>query len=138
MSLLADSAFMLVLRRSGAFMMGNNVGTMVKLGETGRTIARGEDIRHRRVKDLRNGEVLGRVEDLLIAEAEEEVRFLVVASRAALGVDANTLFIPISAIQVISTKSVYVDISRSSTRNNDIYNPRLIEDCNIFRTAYYG
>lgn len=75
-------------------MATDETGKLVKLGDTDQTIARGdEDIRGRKVKD-KNGEDIGKVDDLLVDVRENKVRFLEVASGGLLGLGATTSFIP--------------------------------------------
>ncbi|EMY33427.1 PRC-barrel domain-containing protein [Arthrobacter crystallopoietes BAB-32] len=115
----------------------NQTATLVKLGETGRTIALGdEDIRGRDVKS-RSGEDIGKVEDLLIDPGDDKVRFLIVASGGFLGLGKDKAFIPVDAVTAVGGEEVTVDQSREHIAGAPAYDPDLISQ-REYQEEVYG
>ncbi len=76
--------------------------TLSKLSDTGQTVSNAaDDIRGRKVKD-KDGNDLGKVDDLLIDDQERKVRFLRVEHGGFLGVGETKSFIPVDAITKIT------------------------------------
>lgn len=76
-------------------------GQLVKLGDTGKPVTEtNEDIRGFSVRTA-SGEEIGKVDELLVDAAEEEVRFLIVASGGFLGIGKEKTFIPVDAVRSI-------------------------------------
>lgn len=66
--------------------MAGGTGTLYRLGETDQTVADpAADVRGRTVVD-RHGEEVGRVDDLLVDDRENRVRFPRVGERGLLGI----------------------------------------------------
>ncbi|MFJ6376174.1 PRC-barrel domain-containing protein [Pseudarthrobacter oxydans] len=120
-------------------MAQNEPGELVKLEDTGKTVAdEREDIRGYAVKAA-SGEDIGTVEDLLIDLDEEKVRFLIVASGGFLGIGKDKSFIPIDAIKSINeeNKDVLLDRSRDQVAGAPGYDPELA-DVKSFYEGVYG
>jgi sporulation protein YlmC with PRC-barrel domain len=99
---------------------------LVRLSDTELTIANpDEDIRDRRVID-RDGEDLGKVEDLLIDGPEKRVRLLEIASGGFLGLGKTKFLLPVEAITRISGDTVYVNQTRQYIAGAPHYDPDLI------------
>lgn len=118
-----------------------DTATLTRLKDTGHTVANpDEDVRGRKVKD-RQGEEIGKVDDLLIDSKERKVRFLVVDSGGFLGIGESESFIPVDAITRITPDEVHVDQSREHIAGAPRYNPDLaLEEQNYYSSlyGYYG
>ena len=85
--------------------------TLRKLSDSDQTIdGPANDIRGRVVKD-KNGKAIGNVHDLLIDDAEDKVRFLIVDHGGFLGFGETRSFIPVDAITQITDEDVSIDQS---------------------------
>lgn len=83
-------------------------GQLVKLGDTGKTVAdKNEDIRGYTVRTAA-GEEIGKVDELLVDVAEEKVRFLIAASVGFLGIGKDITFIPVDAVRSINETHIQV------------------------------
>ncbi len=121
-------------------MATNESDKLVKLSDTDETVATGDaDIRGRHVKD-RHGEDVGKVDDLLIDQAENKVRFVIVASGGFLGVGKDKSFIPVDAITGITGDEVHIDQTRERVSGAPAYDPDLIVDRDYHEGVYgyYG
>ena len=74
------------------------------------------------------GEELGKVDDLLIDEREQKVRFLEVTSGGFLGLGATKFLLPVDAITRLTDDSVYINQSRESVAGAPRYDPTLVEE----------
>lgn len=113
---------------------------LVKLRDTDQTVANpDEDVRGRAIRD-RDGEDLGKVDDLLIDEAEGRVRFLVAEHGGILGIGATQSFIPVDVITGISADEVHIDSSRDHVAGAPRYDPELGDELDFFSSiyGYYG
>lgn len=115
----------------------NETGELVKLGDTGKTVAdKHEDIRGYTVRDG-SGEEIGTVEELLIDVEEEKVRFLIVASGGFLGIGKDKTFIPVDAVSHISNAQVLLNPTREQIAEAPEYDPDLA-DARSFYEGVYG
>ena len=113
-------------------MATSSPATLIRLSDTGQTVAEPEqDVRGRAVRD-RDGEDLGKVDDLLIDEREHRVRFLRVEHGGILGFGTTPSFVPVEAITRIDD-DVHVDRARDVVADAPRYDPELADD-----TAYYN
>lgn len=123
--------------------MGNNeVGELVKLGDSGKMVADPqEDIREYTARD-RSGEELGKVEELLIDLEEEKVRFLLIASGGFLGIGKEKAFLPVDTVRSInhSDREVLIDRTRDQIAGAPGYDPDLMEVRSYYESVYgyYG
>jgi sporulation protein YlmC with PRC-barrel domain len=114
--------------------------TLIKLSDSGQTIAdSGQDIRGRTVKDKAGNDV-GRVDDLLIDDEEHKVRFLRVEHGGILGFGETKSFIPVDAITRITAHEVFIDHSREHVASAPRYEPELVHDLRYYGSIYdhYG
>lgn len=114
--------------------------TLSKLSDSGQTVANAaDDIRGRKVKD-KDGNDLGKVDDLLIDDGERKVRFMRVEHGGFLGFGETKSFIPIDAITRITVDDVYINHSRDHVANAPRYDPDLVEDRTYYANLYghYG
>lgn len=121
-------------------MSDDGTTELMKLSDTARTVAAGdEDIRGRDVKS-RGGEDLGTVDDLLIDPEEDKVRFLVVASGGFLGLGETKSFIPVDAVSRVTADEVHIDRAREEVTGAPVYNPDLVAERDYYENvyAYYG
>ncbi|MDQ0768000.1 sporulation protein YlmC with PRC-barrel domain [Pseudarthrobacter defluvii] len=123
--------------------MGNNASReLVKLGDTGKTVADiTEDIRGYTARDG-SGAELGKVEELLIDPGEEKVRFLIIASGGFLGMGKDKAFLPVDTVKSInhSDHEVLIDQAREHIAGAPEYDPDLEEAISYYETVYgyYG
>lgn len=101
---------------------------LVKLSDSNLALAdRSEDIRGRNVLDI-SGEELGEVDNLLIDERDQKVRFLQVSSGGFLGLGATKFLLPVEAITRITAETVYVNQSRERVAGAPRYAPDLVDE----------
>ena len=120
--------------------MAEVMATLKRLGDTDLTVARPEeDIRGRKVVD-RQGEEVGKVDDLLIDDRENKVRFLQVASGGILGMGKDKSMIPVDAIQGMDEDTVHLDKTRADVASAPAYDPELASDRDYWGGVYgyYG
>lgn len=119
----------------------DKVPTLSRLHDIGQTVSGSdEDIRGRMVKD-KNGQDIGKIEHLLIDDAEQKVRFMEVASGGFLHVGETKSFIPIEAITKIAEDAVYISPTREHVAGAPSYDPDLVlADSGYFSDLYpyYG
>jgi hypothetical protein len=102
------------------------VPRLSRLGDHDKTVSRSdEDIRGRMVKD-RDGQDVGRIEGLLIDDAEHKVRFMEVASGGFLGFGQSTSFIPVDAITRMTAQEVYISHTREHVAGAPRYDPDIV------------
>ncbi len=97
------------------------------------------DIRGRTVRD-RDGEVLGRIDDLLIDPVEHRVRMLLVEHGGILGFKTTSWYVPIEAIRAIDDEVVHVTEPRQIVAEAPIYDPELVDATDFYNDLYrhYG
>lgn len=120
--------------------MERHASELVKLGDTGKTVAgTAEDIRGYTVR-TGSGEEIGQVEELLVDVEEEKVRFLIVASGGFLGIGKDKTFIPLDAVTNIEDGVVFIDRTRDQVAGAPEYDPELAEDRSYYEQVYgyYG
>jgi sporulation protein YlmC with PRC-barrel domain len=121
-------------------MSTESTATLVKLGDTGQTVADpADDIRGRKVFD-RQGEELGEVDDLLIDTQERKVRLLRVEHGGILGFGATASFVPVEAIARITDEVVHISESRERVSGAPRYDPDVVDAANLSGSLYdyYG
>ena len=117
--------------------MADQQAMLIRLSETGETVARVEDdVRGRKVRD-RDGEELGEVKDLLVDDREHRVRLLQVEHGGILGFGAQHAFIPVDAITSIGPEEVVVDVTREHVAGAPTYDPELVDEP-VFYGSLYG
>jgi sporulation protein YlmC with PRC-barrel domain len=113
---------------------------LVKLSDSSQILADpAEDLRGRTVRDPA-GDDLGKVADLLIDEAQREVRFLQIEHGGILGFGATPSLIPVAAVTSISDDTVRVGASRDQVAAAPRYEPTLVDGRESFNELYryYG
>jgi sporulation protein YlmC with PRC-barrel domain len=117
------------------------VPTLSKLRDIDRAVSSSdEDIRGRMVKD-KNGQDLGRIEDLLVDDVKWKVRFMEVASGGILGFGDSKSFIPVDAITRMTADNVYISHTLEHVAGAPRYDPTLVPiDVNYLMELYpyYG
>lgn len=104
--------------------MANETATLVRLRDTGLTLAHEEeDVRGMTVVD-RNGDEIGHVEDLFIDETQRRLRFLEIGSGGFLGIGKEKRLIPVDAIMRVD-EQVHIDQERSHVAASPGYDPEL-------------
>jgi len=117
-----------------------SLSALSKLSEAGRTVATGdEDVRGRKVLD-RDGEDVGRVDDLLIDDDEQKVRFLLVAHGGFLGIGDTKSYIPVDAVTRITEDEVHIDQAREHVAGAPKYDPDVVVEPDYYSGiyGYYG
>jgi sporulation protein YlmC with PRC-barrel domain len=113
-----------------------NKAILVKLSDSQLTVADpAEDVRGRKVLD-KAGEEIGEVDDLLIDDRENKVRFLQVASGGFLGIGETKFLIPVEAITAVQSDAIQVDQARERIAGAPRYDPDLAQEPDW--GAYYG
>ncbi len=117
----------------------DNKALLVRLSDTNiKFVDSVEDIRGRKVFD-RNGEEVGKVEELFIDQDEERVRFLEISAGGFLGLGETRFLIPVDAITTINTDEVRVDQTREYVAGAPRYSPELVDADYLTGTYdYYG
>ena len=111
-------------------------GRLIRLSDTGQTVADpAADVRGRRVHDS-TGEEVGKVEDLLIDDEERRVRFLRVGAGGFLGLGKDHFLVPVDAITSVEQESVTVSRDRARLQDVPVYDPELAEDPAYYANVY--
>lgn len=104
--------------------MTGDMATLIRLSDTGLTLADPEaDIRGMTVVD-RGGEEVGTVDDLFIDESERHIRFLQVGSGGFLGIGKEKRLIPVDAVTEID-EQVHINQDRGLIAAGPGYDPEL-------------
>lgn len=110
--------------------------TLLPLSETNQTVADpAADVRGRAVVDS-NGEEIGTVDDLLIDDQENKVRFLRIGEGGFLGIGKQHFLIPVDAVAVIEDDRVQINRERGHLRDVPAYDPDLSEQPDYFAGVY--
>ncbi|TFV57715.1 PRC-barrel domain containing protein [Geodermatophilus sp. DF01-2] len=108
-------------------------GRLVRLSETGRTVAEpAADVRGRTAVDS-EGQEIGTVDDLLVDDREERVRFLRVGAGGFLGIGKEHYLVPVEAVEAVEPDRVRIGRDRAALSDVPGYDPELAED-----PAYYA
>ena len=122
-------------------MMANSRSPiLIKLRDTGQTVADpAEDLRGRRVHD-KDGHDLGTVHDLLVDSDEHRIRMLRLEHGGVLGFGATASFVPVQAISRITEDAVYINQSSGTVANAPQYDPDLVDQTEYYADVYgyYG
>lgn len=114
-------------------MSDGTTATLTKLSDSDLTLSDPtEDVRGRTVRD-RDGDDLGKVDDLLVDADEHRVRFLRVEHGGILGFGATPTFIPVDAVAAVNDDEVVVNESRDRVAQSPRYDPDLVD-----QQEYYG
>ncbi|MDG4782267.1 PRC-barrel domain-containing protein [Micromonospora sp. WMMD961] len=118
-------------------MPHDTTAILVKLSDSGQTIADVEqDVRGRRVLDA-DGDDLGKVDDLLIDRDEHKVRFLRVEHGGILGIGATATFLPVEAVRDVGDDTVRVDLTREKIEQAPTYDPEVVEEAGYYEDVYW-
>jgi sporulation protein YlmC with PRC-barrel domain len=116
--------------------MTSSQGMLRPLSKSGRTVADPEaDVRGRTVVD-RSGEEVGRVDDLVVDDREERVRFLRVAEGGFLGLGAMHYLVPVDAVVAVDPERVRIDRDRSGMGDVPAYDPELADRRDYYDGVY--
>jgi sporulation protein YlmC with PRC-barrel domain len=121
-------------------MTEDNMATLVRLSDSGRTVEDpAEDVRGHTVRD-HNGEDIGKVEDLLIDTDAGKVRFLRVEHGGILGFGATPSFVPVDAVRQVTDDEVHLARSREDIAGAPRYDPDLVDQQPYYDSLYghYG
>lgn len=114
----------------------NMTGTLISLTDSSLTVANpDEDVRGRKMLD-RHGEEIGSVDDLLLDDRENRVRFLRVAHGGFLGIGEEHFLVPVDAVTRIDNDHVHIDRERSKLSDVPGYNPDLAEAPDYYPGVY--
>jgi len=109
-------------------MEAPSTATLRSLSDTDLTVSTSaEDIRGRAVKD-KDGKEIGRVDDLLIDDSDDTIRFMRVESGGFLGIGETKVLIPIDAIAQITDVEVRINQSHDHVARAPRYDPVLVAD----------
>jgi sporulation protein YlmC with PRC-barrel domain len=110
------------------------------LSDTGQTVPSGdEDIRGHTVQDSNDTDI-GKVEDLLIDQAQGKVRMLLVEHGGFLGIGRAKSFIPVDDVTQITDRTAHINHSKEHIANGPGYDPDLMSDKPYLDSVYcyYG
>ena len=108
-------------------------GQLMALSDTDRTIADpAADVRGRKVFDSA-GEEIGKVDDLLVDDEENKVRFLRIGTGGFLGVGKQHFLVPVDAVASIEADRVTISRDRARLTDAPAYDPEVTYD-----PAYYA
>lgn len=119
--------------------MARKGASLVRLDDSGLTLAEpADDIRGRPVVD-RTGQEIGTVDGLIIDEDERRVRLLQVGSGGFLGIGKQKVLVPVEAIGSID-QVVHVDKQREHVAAGPVYHPDLVPGLEHIDDlySYYG
>ncbi|QGN48086.1 PRC-barrel domain containing protein [Micromonospora sp. WMMC415] len=114
--------------------------SLTKLGDSDQVLVDpAEDIRGRKVRD-RNGNDLGKVDDLLVDSERHKVRMLRVEHGGILGLGATPSYLPVDAVTSISDDVVCVSEPRDRVSDAPRYDPDLVDESDYYQSLYdyYG
>lgn len=98
------------------------------MGDSGQTVdGPANDVRGYEVRD-QTGNGIGKVADLLVDDAAEKVRFLVVERGGLFGFGETKTLIPVDTVTKITEDEVFVDQTRERVASAPGYAPHLVED----------
>jgi sporulation protein YlmC with PRC-barrel domain len=120
-------------------MAASNTATLHSLRDTDLALANtAADVRGRKVLDS-NGEDLGTVDDLLVDDDENRVRFLRIEFGGFLGLGATQFLVPVDAVTRVDDKYVHIDRSRDKIADAPRYDPEVVDQDYFNRVyGYYG
>jgi len=102
---------------------------LTKLSDTNLILAdASQDIRDRKVID-RNGDDIGRIDDLFIDQEERMVRMLQIKAGGFLGIGERHFLLPVDTITAISNidvAEIHVNVTRERVIGSPVYNPHLV------------
>ncbi|WP_409330535.1 PRC-barrel domain-containing protein [Trujillonella humicola] len=117
-------------------MTTDEIGQLYRLGDTDKTVADpAADVRGRQVVDA-DGEDVGRVEDLLVDDAEGRVRFLRVGEGGFLGLGGRHFLVPVEAVVGIDPETVRISRDRGAMANVPTYDPQLTDAPEHYGAVY--
>lgn len=119
--------------------MTNDATPLVRLDESGLTLAQpGDDVRGRPVVD-RTGQEIGTVDGLIIDEHERRLRLLQVGSGGFLGIGKRKVLVPVEAVSSVDDV-VRIDKQREHVAAGPAYQPDLVPEHGIVDElyTYYG
>jgi sporulation protein YlmC with PRC-barrel domain len=120
-------------------MTRNRPAELVRLSDTGRTVADpADDIRGRTVRD-RHGDDIGKVDELLVDPSSGTVHLLRVTHGGILGFGATPSFVPVEAITGVG-EEIHIDRSRGQVAGAPRYDPQLTDEIDYYGEVYgyYG
>ncbi len=116
--------------------MAGGTGTLYRLGETDQTVADpAADVRGRTVVD-RHGEEVGRVDDLLVDDRENRVRFPRVGGSGLLGIGRTHYLAPVDAVVSVDTDRVCIAQERGRMGDLPGYDPELADRPDYYDSVY--
>lgn len=111
-------------------------GNVYQLSDTQQTVADpAADVRGRKVVDS-DGEEIGTVEDLLIDDQENKVRFMRVGEGGFLGLGRQHFLVPVDAISSVEPERVHIDRDRIRLADVPVYDPELADDPDYYANLY--
>ncbi len=97
--------------------------TLLSLNDEALTVTEpAEDVRNYDVVD-RNGQDIGKVDDLLVDDSERKVRFLRIKEGGFLGIGGRHFLIPVDAVTRIADDTVHVDQTGEHIGAGPVYEP---------------
>jgi sporulation protein YlmC with PRC-barrel domain len=95
----------------------------------------GDDVRGRSVVDSL-GEHIGRVDALIVDDANHQARFLRIRAGGLLGRGGTRYLVPVDSIYAIDEHAVHVDQTQAHVTNGPVYDPQLMENLDAVLDHY--
>ena len=112
------------------------MGDLVRMGDSTRTVgSSAEAVMGLAVVD-RNGEEIGNVDDLLVDDRENHVRFLQVGHGGFLGIGEEHFLVPVDAVTSVDANHVHIDRTHSDLTDVPGYNAELAESPDYYPGVY--
>lgn len=109
-------------------MANTDRAMLVRLSDSDLTLKDpAEDIRGHKAID-RNGEEIGHVDDLMVDEREQKVRFLQLAAGGFLGLGERKFMVPVDAVTRVQDGEVHIDQTRERVTGTPEYDPEVAEE----------
>jgi sporulation protein YlmC with PRC-barrel domain len=109
---------------------------LVRLSDTGQTVADpAEDVRGRKVLDAA-GDDVGTVHDLLVDDEETRVRMLRVEHGGFLGIGADHFLVPVEAVTSVTPDAVHIDRERARLTDVPRYDPEMSDTAANYGDLY--
>lgn len=123
-----------------SFMTDTEHPGLMKISDTDLVFAApDEDIRGYDVLD-KQGDDIGKVDDLMVDADEFKVRFINVASGGFLGIGEKIFLLPVDAITTIEDRKIQVSRTREHVAGGPAYDPEMVERPDYWDKTYdyYG
>ena len=100
---------------------------LTRLTQTRLAIAASDEDVRGRVARVRDGQTLGKIDDLLVDATDRHARFLRIRSGGLLGIGSEISYLPVETVVAVDGDSVTVDASPAAA-DDKAYDPQLVRE----------